>query len=132
MVFVPVATVFVVFSYGSSLYIHCVFNVPFSMVTEFLSIQPSYTKVQLKDTIRPNFLGERDAACVRVYIFKCSSPTTNMQMNRCTSSGLALEYVLFFKNFIQFIVQCYRCMKVIIKVLYFYVLTRQRDSVSLC
>lgn len=45
--------VFIFFSF--CLCIHCVLKVPFSMVSEFLFIQPSSTKVQLKGNTCPFF-----------------------------------------------------------------------------
>lgn len=51
------------------LYIHCVFNVPFSMVTEFFSIQPGCIKVQLKDATCPRSSCVSMCECVHIYIF---------------------------------------------------------------
>lgn len=53
------------------LYIHCVFNVPFSMVTEFFSVQPGCIKVQLKDTTSPRSLFVCMCVCTYVCVYVC-------------------------------------------------------------
>lgn len=55
------------------LYIHCVFDVPFSMATEFFSIQPGCIKVQLKDATCPRSLCVSMCECVHIFLNCLSS-----------------------------------------------------------